>query len=151
MDKKNDMDNKIEEPDTPFKETGGVHMEGHIRIFDPDSGEEYVNKRNAIHYENMSEALALSIGNKTTGFIHELALGNGGTSVDPTGVITYKPANSTGTNSSLYNQTYYKVVDDLSALNNDANRNKITVNHTEGAVYTAVSYTHLTLPTKRIV
>ena len=89
MDEKKDMDNIIEEPDTPFKETGGVHMEGHIRIFDPDSGEEYVNKRNAIHYENMSEALALSVSNKTTGFIHEMAFGNGGTNVDPTGVITY--------------------------------------------------------------
>ena len=119
-------------------DTGNVNVEGHIKIFDPESGEVFVDKRNAIHYENMSEALALSIGNKTTGFIHELALGNGGTSDDPTGVITYKPANSTGTNSSLYNQTYYKVVDDLSALNNDANRNKITVNHTEGAVYTDI-------------
>jgi hypothetical protein len=123
---------------TQIRDKNGVSIQGHIKIHDPESGKVYVNKRNAIHYENMSEALALSIGNKTTGFIHELALGNGGTSVDPTGVITYKPANSTGTNSSLYNQTYYKVVDDLSALNNDANRNKITVNHTEGAVYTDI-------------
>ena len=119
-------------------DTGNINVEGHIKIFDPESGEVFVDKRNAIHYENISEALALSIGNKTTGFVHELALGNGGTSVDPTGVITYKPANNTGTNSSLYNQTYYKVVDDLSALNNDAQRNKIVVSHTEGAVYTDI-------------
>lgn len=139
--KEQDMNKDIEQPQQPetaLKDTSGVMMEGHIRIFDPETGEDYVNKRNAIHYENMSEALALSVANKTTGFIHEMAFGNGGTSVDPTGVITYKPANSTGTNSSLYNQTYYKVVDDLSALNNDANRNKITVNHTEGAVYTDI-------------
>ena len=69
-------------------DTGNVNVEGHIRIFDPETGEEFVNKRNAIHYENISEALALSLANKTNGFIHELALGNGGTSVDPTGVIT---------------------------------------------------------------
>ena len=31
----------------------------------------------------MSEALALSLANKTNGFIHEMAFGNGGTSVDP--------------------------------------------------------------------
>ena len=128
---KQDSNNK---PD----ETGNVNVEGHIRIFDPETGEEFVNKRNAIHYENMSEALALSIGNKTNGFIHELVLGNGGTSVDPTGVITYKPANSSGTNSSLYNQTYYKVVDDFSALNNDSGRNKITTSHVEGTVYTDI-------------
>jgi len=131
------IEDKQQEEQRP-DDTGNVNVEGHIKIFDPESGEVFVDKRNAIHYENISEALALSIGNKTTGFIHELALGNGGTSVDPTGVITYKPANNSGTNSSLYNQTYYKVVDDLSALNNDAQRNKIVVNHTEGAVYTDI-------------
>jgi hypothetical protein len=138
MNEEKDMDNKIEEPETPFKEKGGVHMEGHIRIFDPDSGEEYVNKRNAIHYENMSEALALSLSNKTTGFIHEMAFGNGGTNVDPTGVITYLPANSSGQNASLYNQTYYKVVDDNSSLNTDAGRNKLSVNHISGNIYSDI-------------
>ena len=29
----------------PLKESGKVLMEGHIRIFDPESGEDYVNKR----------------------------------------------------------------------------------------------------------
>jgi|TARA_R110000822_G_scaffold44913_2_gene120330 hypothetical protein len=138
MDEEKEMNNKIEEPKTPFKEQGGVHMEGHIRIFDPESGEDYVNKRNAIHYENMSEALALSLSNKTTGFVHEMAFGNGGTNVDPTGVITYLPANSTGQNASLYNQTYYKVVDDNSSLNTDAGRNKLTVNHISGNIYSDI-------------
>jgi hypothetical protein len=136
-----DMEHKQEEvalPDSSLKEKGGVLMEGHIRIFDPESGEEYVNKRNAIHYENMSEALALSIANKTTGFVHEMAFGNGGTNVDPTGVITYLPANSTGQNASLYNQTYYKVVDDNSSLNTDSGRNKLTVSHVSGNVYTDI-------------
>lgn len=121
-----------------LKETNGVLMEGHIRIFDPESGEEFVNKRNAIHYENMSEALALSVANKTTGFIHEMAFGNGGTSVDPTGVITYLPANSSGSNASLYNQTYYKVVDDNSSLNSDPVRNKMTVSHVSGNIYSDI-------------
>jgi hypothetical protein len=119
-------------------EQGGVHVEGHIRIFDPETGEDFVNKRNAIHYENMSEALALSVANKTTGFIHEMAFGNGGTSVDPTGVITYLPANSSGQNATLYNQTYYKVVDGSSSLNTDAARNKLTVSHVSGNVYTDI-------------
>ena len=122
----------------PLKESGQVLMEGHIRIYDPESGEDFVNKRNAIHYENMSEALALSVANRTTGFIHEMAFGNGGTSVDPTGVITYLPANSNGANASLYNQTYYKVVDDSSSLNNDPGRNKLTVSHVSGNIYTDV-------------
>ena len=62
----------------------GVMMTGHIKIFDPETGEVIVDKRNAIHYENMSQALANSLANKTTGFVHEMAFGNGGTSVDPT-------------------------------------------------------------------
>ncbi len=131
------MKNK-QENSPPLNENGKVLMEGHIRIFDPETGEDYVNKRNAIHYENMSEALALSVANKTTGFIHEMAFGNGGTSVDPTGVITYLPANSSGSNASLYNQTYYKVVDDSSSLNNDPGRNKLTVSHVSGNIYTDV-------------
>ena len=45
----------------------GIHIEGHIKIFDPVSKEIYINKRNAIHYENMSIALASSLANSTTG------------------------------------------------------------------------------------
>lgn len=122
---------------------GGIVAEGHIRIFDPETDEEFINQRNAIHFENLSEALALSLSNKTTGFVHEMHFGNGGTSVDPTGVITYLPANSTGVNADLYNQTYYKVVDDLSALNTDSTRNKIEVRHTAGQLYTDVVITCL--------
>ena len=135
----NEKDNMQElenqKPASPLKENGGVAMEGHIRIFDPETGEDIVNKRNAIHYENMSESLAHSIGNKTTGFIHEIAFGNGGTNVDPTGVITYLPANSTGQGASLYNQTYYKVIDDNSSLNTDPDRNKISVSHVSGNIF----------------
>lgn len=119
-------------------ENNGVHVEGHIKIFDPENNEVFVDKRNAIHYENMSEALATTLANKLTGFVHEMHFGNGGTSVDPTGVVTYLPANSTGASADLYNQTYYKVVDDNSVLNLDPSRNKIEVRHTPGLVYTDI-------------
>ena len=32
------------------QETTGIHIEGHIKIWDPASTEVYVDKRNAIHY-----------------------------------------------------------------------------------------------------
>ena len=125
---------KMSKPD----EKSGVHIEGHIKIFNPETQEVFVDKRNAIHYENMSEALATTLANKLTGFVHEMHFGNGGTSVDPTGVITYLPANSTGASADLYNPTYYKVVDDNSVLNLDPTRNKIEVRHTPGLVYTDI-------------
>ena len=119
-------------------ESMGLHLQGHIKIWDPQSGEVLVDKRNAIHYENFSEAMALSLSNKGYGFIHEMALGNGGTSVDPTGVITYLPTNTTGSTSSLYNQTYYKVVDNNSVYNTDTQKNYLEVRHIPGAVYTDI-------------
>ena len=131
------MTNENKKISTP-NEKGGVHVEGHIKIFDPESNEVFVDKRNAIHYENMSEALATVLANKLTGFVHEMHFGNGGTSVDPTGVVTYLPANSTGASADLYNQTYYKVVDNNSVLNLDPTRNKIEVRHSPGLVYTDI-------------
>ena len=119
-------------------ERSGVHVQGHIKIFDPETNEVFIDKRNAIHYENISEALAQMLANKATGFIHEMHFGNGGTSVDPTGLISYLPANNTGVNADLYNQTYYKVVDDTSSLNTDPGRNKMTIRHTTGQVYTDI-------------
>ncbi len=130
---------KVEKTD----ESGSIQVEGHIKIFDPETKEVYVDKRNAIHYENMSEALALSVADKTTGFIHEMHFGNGGTSVDTTGIITYLPPNNTGAGADLYNQTYYKVVDNLSSLNTDPARNTIQIRHTPGLIYTDIIVTCL--------
>jgi hypothetical protein len=123
---------------TQYNELNGIHVEGHIKIFDPVSGETYINKRNAIHYENMSLALAESLSNAGQGFIYEMSFGNGGTSVDPTGIITYLTPNATGTNASLYNQTYTKVVDDRSVNNLDPTRNKTEIRHLSGTNYTDI-------------
>lgn len=119
-------------------ETSGLQVEGHIKIWDPTTGEIIVNKRNAIHYENFSQSLAMSVGNQQQGWISEMAFGNGGTNVDPTGIITYLPTNTSGSNVALYNQTYYKVIDANSIYNTDPTRNLIQVRHVPGTVYTDV-------------
>jgi hypothetical protein len=116
----------------------GVLVQGHIKIFNPETDEIFIDKRNAIHYENMSIALAEYLANAGQGFVYEMAFGNGGTSVDPTGIITYLTPNSTGTNASLYNQTYKKIVDDQSVNNVDPNRNKIETRHVTGTNYTDI-------------
>ena len=125
------------------KDLTGLHIEGHIKIWNPDTKEVFINKRNAIHYENISIALAQSIANSGQGFIYEMAFGNGGTAVDPTGIITYLTPNSSGSNASLYNQTYSKVVDDRSSNNSDPTRNYIETRHVTGTNYTDVFITCL--------
>jgi hypothetical protein len=119
-------------------DVGTVSVQGHIKIFDPNTKEVFVDKRNAIHYENMSEALAYSLANKGIGHAYRMDFGNGGTSVDTTGVITYLPPNVTGQNADLYWKTHEKIVDDTSAENTDTSRNNLTVLHTSGKVYTDI-------------
>ena len=126
-----------------LKEKNGILIKGHIKIYDPKTKEVFIDKNNASHYENMSIALADSVGNRGNGWIYEMSFGNGGTSVDPTGIITYLTPNSTGTNASLYNQTYTKIVDDNSVNNTDPVRNKIETRHVSGTNYTDVLITCL--------
>ena len=128
------VENKQQRPN----ESSGIYVRGHIKIFDPESGEIFIDKSNAIHYENFSVALANSIADKSQNFIYEMNFGNGGTSVDPTGIITYLPTNTIGRNSNLYNPTYAKIIDDSSAANIDPINNKMTVSHIPGTVYTDI-------------
>ena len=113
-------------------------VDGFLKIYDPNNGEVFVDKHNAINYENMSEAIADTLSSRGYGEIYQMAFGNGGASVDETGVITYLPPNTTGQNAALYNQTYAKIVDDTSVFNLDPTRNKMTVSHTTGRVYTDI-------------
>lgn len=121
-----------------MKTTFTLGIEGFIKIYDPNSGEIFVDKKNAIHYENMSESLALTLSNQGYGMVYQMAFGNGGASVDATGLITYLPPNTTGQNASLYNQTYQKIVDSRLISNTDPARNRMIVNHVNGKVYTDI-------------
>jgi hypothetical protein len=126
---------------------GLAKIEGSIKIHDPVTGEVLVDKKNAIHYENISYAMAQTLSHRTSeqggGWIYLTAFGNGGSSVDPTGIITYLPPNTVGQNANLYNETYAKVVDDNSAADTDTANNKMTVLHTAGKVYTDILVTCL--------
>ena len=122
---------------------GLCKIEGFVKMHDPNTGEVLLDKKNAIHYENISVAMAQTLSDRGLGYIYEMAFGNGGSSVDPTGVITYLPPNTTGQNADLYNQTYSKVVNDNSAADTDPANNKMTVLHTAGNVYTDILVTCL--------
>jgi hypothetical protein len=127
-----------QKPESRPNETGGFHFEGHIKIFDPQTKEVFIDKRNAIHYENMSVAMVQSLSNQGQGTVYQMVFGTGGTTVDPTGLITYLTPNTIGVNSSLYNQTYQKVVDQNAVENVDPVRNKMEVRHISGATYSDI-------------
>lgn len=125
-------------PASKPNEAGSVSIQGHIKIYDPTTKEVFINKRNAIHYENFSIALAQSIANQGEGTIAEMVFGNGGTRVDPTGIITYLTPNNTGNVAALYNQTYYKTVDAKQSYSLDPARNFMETRHIAGVAYTDV-------------
>lgn len=115
-----------------------LNIIGMVKIFDPITKEVFVDKRNAIHYENFSIALAQNVANKGTNFITEMHFGSGGTTVDPTGVITYLPTNTNVANANLYDPRYFKIVDNTNAANTDPLNNKMVISHIPGNKYTDI-------------
>jgi hypothetical protein len=118
-------------------ETGHPKMEGFVSIKDAETGEVILDKKNAIHYENMSHCIALTMSHQGYGHIHKLVFGNGASTVTGTGAISYFPPNTTGSEAGLYNMTYdAKVVDANSVLNSYPERNYVEVSHVENQTYT---------------
>ena len=97
---KNEKEKEIKEMKQPMKKAESA--QGHIKIFDPESGEVFVNKRNAIHYENMSEALALCPANKTNGSFMKCTLVMV-VLVLTQQVLSILSPNNTGQSANLYN------------------------------------------------
>jgi hypothetical protein len=88
----------------------------------------------------MSLALAQSLGRINVGGvfvgpIEYMVFGNGGTSVNGVGVITYLDKNITGLNASLYNQTYEKIVDQNNSQDTDPSTNYMSVAHVSGNLF----------------
>ena len=53
---------------------GLCKIEGFVKIYDPKSGEILVDKKNAIHYENISIAMAQTLSNRDLGYIYLILL-----------------------------------------------------------------------------
>lgn len=119
-----------------MQEKTGIQITGWIKIFDPITNQVFVNKKNAIHYENFSISIAETMINQDSSWVDSMSFGNGGTTVSTDGVITYLTPNTVGTNAQLYNETYNKVVNGNSVLNHDPNRNNLEIRHVSGTTYT---------------
>ena len=124
----NDNDNIVDE--------AGLNVSGHILITDKETGEELVNKRNAIHYGNMARVVALALKNADKEYINFIADGSGGTSVDTSGKVIYKNprvSESFDASGSLYNRTHQK------SFTTQDDNNKIEV--IQGASYSDLKIT----------
>lgn len=124
-------------PKQPQMDVAETKMFGHVVIRDKETGEVITDVYNAINFENMSQALALSLADRPDGSILYMVFGNGGSVVSAIGTITYFPPNVTS-GATLYNQTYQKIVDDYSPLNTDPANNYMRVSHVSGLPYSDI-------------
>lgn len=121
-----------------FSEMLKLNIKGHLKIYDPDNMELFVDKDNAIHLENMSFALAKSIANNTNGPIKTMVFGNGGSLVNAVNDVIYLTPNVVGRSADLYNPTFFKVVDNRSLENLDPNNNYVTATHIDGNTFSDI-------------
>jgi len=123
-----------------------IKMTGHVLITDKTTGEVVVDQYNAINFEAFSLALALSLTNQIVGGIElgpveYMVFGNGGTSVNGVGVITYLDKNVTGLNATLYNQTYQKIIDQNNPSNTNTSENYMSTAHVSGNLFSDAVFT----------
>lgn len=139
---KDNLKENEKKPETTAKpdDNMGLNVSGHILIRDKDTGQELVNKRNAIHYGNMAYIVAQALTDQDNAFIHYMAFGNGATSVDTAGKVVYKTPRVTEgyeSGANLYSRTFAKPVStDAENPVSERTSNKIEV-------MSGVSYTDL--------
>ena len=97
-----------------------IQVDGHLKITD-DLGKVRVDKKNAIHPQNMARVIARALANESNYFIKYIAFGNGGTDINAALDITFNTSNDGQDpdirtwDSRLYNETYREIVDDSDA------------------------------------
>ena len=90
-------------------------IKGHVLLKDKVTGEVLLDKGNAVHPRNMAVALARGLSNEQNHQVYKIKFGNGGSTVDTLGNLTFQPPNTTGANADLYNPTYEEIVDNTLA------------------------------------
>ncbi len=132
------MNNKTELP--------RLFVKGHVLITDitdPENVSIVVDKSNAIHPENMSQAIANALAANvdslgiSLGAISEMRFGNGGTVVLSTGRVTYKTPRISSFGG-LYSETYAKKINANVNVGVESEYNNVSTVHIPGQVYTDI-------------
>jgi hypothetical protein len=102
-----------------MKQPVGMQIIGRCKIYNKN-GDLILDKKNAIHPQNMARVIARALAKEDNYFIAKVALGNGGTQIDAVGNVLYNPPRDGlnpgdgGWEARLYNETYYEYVDESS-------------------------------------
>lgn len=91
---------------------------GHIRILDKNTREVLRDVPNAVHYGNISWAIAHALVGLEQGFIRYMIFGSGGTTVDSAGRILYRQTNTSNIqdpNALPYNPTFFRELEPAGA------------------------------------
>jgi len=123
-----------------------IRIEGHLKIKEWSSWEDMlsgddelanilVNKRNAVHNENASIIITRALANKENGSVYSMHFGSGGATIDPLGGIIYATPNTEGTSASLYQETYFEVVDENRGA---PEGNQMATRHVNGTLFSDV-------------
>lgn len=92
-----------------------MHLMGRVLIHDANTGELLIERKNAIHPQNMALVVGRALARENNGYVFELVFGNGGTFMNTSNALVYKAPNIIGSSASLYNQTYSVQVDESSS------------------------------------
>ena len=124
---------------TQYNEGVNTKPQGHLRIWEKETGKILLDQHNDINAENFSYAIAQSLCGFTEGNIKYMAFGNGGARATSSNKYIYSVPQTVGRAASLYNETFKK--DMTEAATED---NYMQISHATGNDYTDI-IVHTTL------
>lgn len=121
-------------------ETIKFKPQGHLRVWDKDTGNILLEQHNDINPENFSYAIAASLtglkdgGGNPYGNIRYMAFGNGGARVTSSNKFIYSVPQTIGRAASLYNETFRKDI----LTSDDKEGTYMNVTHAVGNEYSDI-------------
>lgn len=112
------------------KEQTNIKFSTNVLLKDKNTGEVFVDQSNAVHPQNMAYIIARGLANEPNSQIHRIGLGNGGTYVDTAETLHFNTPNTTGIDATLYNETYFEVIDGTVVNSNTLTSNRSTTDVT---------------------
>jgi hypothetical protein len=100
--------------DLLLHQSDSVKVIGIVTVTDPATGELIFTKKNAVHPQNMARVISKALARDSNGYIFKISFGNGGTFLNSSSQLVFRPPNTIGTSADLYNLTYEVQVDDQS-------------------------------------